>query len=77
MAIFDFEKLTAEALENVSGGTTEFDNNLADLYIGVAKDQGMSFDEMVTYLRQHDVEENFARRGQSFDEFVGVLRQKW
>ena len=77
MANFDFEKLTAEALENVSGGTTEFDNNLADLYVSMAKDQGMSFDEMVAHLRKCDIDDGFASRGQSFDEFVEVMRQKW
>lgn len=77
MATIGFDKLNVDALENVSGGAAEFDENLADLYVDVAKDEGMTFDEMLASLKHAEVDKTFARRGKSYNEFVGLLRTKW
>ena len=77
MASFDFEKLTAEALENVSGGADEFETNSARWIISVAKSEGLTLDEAIAKLNSQGFQDICAKNGNDYDEIIRVMREEW
>ena len=77
MAKFDIEKLSFEALEQVSGGATDREVEFARIFIGAAQWDGKTLDEAISELRASNLGEEYAKFGVDLEEVIKVMQAEW
>ena len=71
------EQLSADLLDQISGGATDNENLMAELYIKAAKHDGVPLDEAIALIIKNSDRDDLLKAGIDLDEVIKVMKDQW
>ena len=71
------EQLSADLLDQISGGATQYDTELAKLYVAAAKHDNVGLDDAIALIKKYNTSADLAKGGIDLDEVIKEMRAQW